>query len=67
MTLILEEQQKYLQSFINNLHITSRTLTLMLDIRQSIYLVLTNVLSSSFLMFHITFDEMRTILSVQFW
>ena len=35
------------------LHITSWTLTLMLYIIQSIYLVLTNVLSTSFLMFHI--------------
>ena len=39
------------------LHITPWTLMLMLHIRQSIYLVLTNVLSSSSLMFHITFDE----------
>ena len=29
----------------------------MLHIRQSIYLVLTNILSTSFLMFHITFDQ----------
>ena len=35
---------------------------LMLHIRQSIYLVLTNVLSASFLMFHITFDEISTTL-----
>ena len=35
------------------LHITPWTLILMLHIRQSIYLVLTNVLSTSFLMFHI--------------
>ena len=35
------------------LHITPWTLILMLYIRQSIYLVLTNVLSTSFLMFHI--------------
>ena len=35
------------------LHITSWTLILMLHIRQSIYLVLSNVLSTSFLMFHI--------------
>ena len=34
------------------LHITPWTLILMLHIRQSIYLVLTNVLSTSFLMFH---------------
>ena len=35
------------------LHITPWTLILMLYIRQSIYLVLANVLSTSFLMFHI--------------
>ena len=39
----------------------------MLHIRQSIYLVLTNVLSNSFLMFHITFNEISTTLSIQFW
>ena len=31
----------------------------MLHIRQSIYLVVTNVLSTSFMMFHITFNERR--------
>ena len=36
----------------------------MLHIRQSNYLVLTNVLSTSFLMFHITFNEISTILSI---
>ena len=35
---------------------------LMLHIRQSVYLVLTNVLSTSFLMFHIIFDEINTTL-----
>ena len=49
------------------LHITPWTLMLMLHIRQSIYLVLTNILSTSFLMFHITFNEIRTTLSIQFW
>ena len=44
------------------LHITPWTLMLMLHIRQSIYLVLTNILSASFLMFHITFDEISTTL-----
>ena len=44
------------------LHTTPWTLMLMLHIRQSIYLVLTNVLSTSFLMFHITFDEICTTL-----
>ena len=37
------------------LHITQWTLILMLYIRQSIYLVLTNVLSTLFLMFHIKY------------
>ena len=49
------------------LHITPWTLILMLHIRQSIYLVLTNVLSTWFLMFHITFNEISTPLSIQFW
>ena len=44
------------------LHITPSTLTLMLHIRQSIYLVLLNVLSASFLIVHMTFDE----ISLQF-
>ena len=59
MRLILKEQQKYFQSFI-----IPWTLMLMLHIRQSIYLVLTNVLSTSFLMFNITFDQISTTLSV---
>ena len=49
------------------LQITPWTLILMLHIRQSIYLVLTNFLSNSFLMFHITFNEISTTLSIQFW
>ena len=57
---------------INNLpkimiHITPWILILMMHIRQSIYLVLTNVLSTSFLMFHITFNEISTTLSIQLW
>ena len=44
------------------LHITPWTLILMLRIRQSIYLVLANVLSASFLIVHITFHE----ISLQF-
>ena len=44
------------------LHITPWILMLMLHIRQSIYLVLTNILSASFLIVHITFDE----ISLQF-
>ena len=42
------------------MHITLWTLMLMLRIIQSIYLVLTNVLSTSFLMFQIRFDEIST-------
>ena len=49
------------------LHITPWTLILMLHIRQSICLVLTNVLSTSFLMFHTTFNENITTMSIQFW
>ena len=46
------------------LHITPWTLMLMLHIRQSSYLVLTNVSSTSFLIFHITYDEISIKLSV---
>ena len=49
------------------LHITPWTLVLMLHIKQSNYLVLTNVLSNSFLMFHITFNEISITQSIQFW
>ena len=49
------------------LHFTSWTLILILHIRQSIYLVLTNVLSTSFLMFQIAFDQISLKLSIQFW
>ena len=49
------------------LHITPWTLTLMLYIRQAIYLVLISLLSSSFLMFCITIDEISSTLSIQFW
>ena len=46
MRLILEKQQKYLQSFINNTaYHFMNPLVLMLHIRQSIYLNLTSVLS----------------------
>ena len=48
------------------LHVTPWTLILMLRIKQSIYLALTNVLSTSFLMCHITFNEISTTLSIQF-
>ena len=47
------------------LHIMPGTLILVLQIRQSIHLVLQNVLSSSFLMFRITFDEISSTLSIQ--
>ena len=49
------------------LHTTPWTLILMLNVRQSVCLVLTNVLSTSFLMFHIIFNEIRATLSIQFW
>ena len=49
------------------LYITLWTLILMLYIRQSIYLVLTNILFNLFLMFHITFNEISTTLTIQFW
>ena len=49
------------------LHSTPRTLIMMLNFRQSIYLVLIKVLSASFLMLHITFGEISTTLSLQFW
>ena len=67
MRLFWEEQQKYLYLHKIMLHITTWTLILMLHIRQSIYLVLTHILSTSFLMFHITFNEISTTLSIQFW
>ena len=55
MRLILEEQQKYLHSFINNP--TYQPMNPDADVTyQTVYLFLTNVLSNSFLMFHITFD-----------
>ena len=41
------------------LHINLLTLMLMLHIRESNYLVLTNALSTPFLMSHITFDGIR--------
>ena len=49
------------------LDITRWTLIPILHIKQSVHLVLANVLSASFLMFHITFDEISTALSIQFW
>ena len=49
------------------LHITPWTLMLMLHVRQSIYLVLIDALSTWFLMLNITFDQISTTLSVQFW
>ena len=51
----------------NAIYVTPWTLMLILHIKQSIYLVLTNVLSTSYLMFHMTFDEISTTLSIQFW
>ena len=56
MWLILEEQQKHLQSLINN--VTYHPMNLDADVTyQTVnFLALTNVLSTSFLIFHITFD-----------
>ena len=48
---------KNLQSFVNNATYHPMNPNAMLHIRQSIYLVLTNVLSASFLIVHITLDE----------
>ena len=62
MSLILKEQQKYLQSFINNATYHPKKPDADVRIRQPIYLVLTNVLSGSFLVVHITFNE----ISLQF-
>ena len=51
----------YLQSFISNG--TYHSMNSVTDVTyQTVYLVLTNVLSTSFLMFHITFDEISTTL-----
>ena len=63
MRLFWEEQQKCLQSSQNN----ATYYPMIFHIRQSIYLILTNVLPASFLMFHITFVEISTALSIQFW
>ena len=62
MRLILEEQQKYLQSFINN-----ATYYPMNPDANVTYKTVNLFSSTSFLMFHITFDEISTTLSVQFW
>ena len=67
MRLILEEQQRYLQSFINN------TPYQPMNLDADVTYQTVNLLSSDicfpylFLMSHITFDEISTILSVQFW
>ena len=54
MRLFWEEQKKNIYKVLKiMLHITPWTLMLMLHIRQLIYLVLTNVLSTSLLMFDI--------------
>ena len=67
MRLYSEEQQKYLQSFQNNAKYRPINPDTMLHIKKSIYLVLKIFLSTAFLMFHITFDEISTTLSIQFW
>ena len=66
MRLFSEEQQKYLQSAQNNA--TYHLMNPNTDVTyQTVNLVLTNVLSTAFLMFHITFDEISTTLSIQIW
>ena len=66
MRLFSEEQQKYLQSSQNNA--TYHLMNPNTDVTyQTVNLVLTNVLSTAFLMFHITFDEISTTLSIQIW
>ena len=64
MRLILEEQQKYLQSFINN--VTYHPMNADADVTKWTvnFLVLANVLSTSFLMVHFTFDEISTTVAV---
>ena len=62
MRSILEEQQKYLQSFVNNATYHPMNSDADATCHTVIYLVLSNVLSSSFLMFHIIFDEISTTL-----
>ena len=67
MRLILEEQQKYLQSFINNT--THHPMNPVADVTyQTVNLFSSDkCLSTSFLMFHITIDQISTTLSAQFW
>ena len=66
MRLFWEEQQKYLQSSQNNA--TYHLMNPNTDVTyQTVNLVLTNVLPTAFLMFHITFDEISTTLSIQIW
>ena len=66
------------QTFSERLKLTKNSLPFMspdthgvicsiIDKWQSIYLVLTKVLSTSFLMFHIAFNEISTTLSIQIW
>ena len=63
MRLILEEQQKYLQSFINNA--TYHCIDSDADVTYQTFNLfsLTNFLSTLFLLFHVTFDEISTTLS----
>ena len=66
MRLFSKEQQKYLQSSQNNA--TYHLMNPNTDVTyQTVNLVLTNVLPTAFLMFHITFDEISTTLSIQIW
>ena len=60
MRLFWGEEQKYLQSQNNATYNPMNPDT-------DVYIYLTNVLSTSFLMFRITFDEISTKLSIQIW
>ena len=67
MRLILEEQQKYLQSFISNA--IYHPINPDADVPyQTVNLFSSDkCLSPSFLMFYIAFDQISTTLSVQVW
>ena len=67
MRLILEYHQKYLQSFINNAAYHSMNPDADVTYQRVNLFSSDKCLSTSFLMFHITFDQISTTLSVQFW
>ena len=68
MRLILEEQQKYLEYFINNATYHSMNSDADIIYHQTVNLFSSDKsLSTLFLMFNITFDQISATLSVQFW